>query len=205
MKVKLIAITKYLDGRMEDLIIHAGLACRGTVRSPYMWSGDFIRARLRSGHESIIEHCSATFDISGISRACSHQLVRHRLASYSQESQRFVDMSNPEFVFPPSIEENTEATVVLSVLVGDAHKAYNALVKLGISKEDARFALPNAITTRIVMTMNFREYRHFIKVRADKAAQWEIRDLAKEILKQLYVECPSVFEDLYEEFIGTSC
>lgn len=111
-------------------------------------------------------------------------------------------MSHPEFVFPPSIEENTEARVVLSTfLLGDVRRAYKALRKLGIPKEDARFVLPNATATRVIMTMNFREYRHFIKVRMDKAAQWEIRQLAMGILKRLYVECPSVFEDLYKDFM----
>jgi thymidylate synthase (FAD) len=99
-KVELIAVTKYLwgNGTPEELLEHAGRVCyRSEKRGE---AGSFLQARIREGHGSIIEHASATFEISGISRACSHQLVRHRIASYSQESQRYVDLSDPEFVVP---------------------------------------------------------------------------------------------------------
>lgn len=199
MRIRLIAITP----DAEKLIEYAGRVCwRTTLPPTQSGTASFIKALIERGHLSVIEHPSATFEISGISRACSHQLVRHRLASYSQESQRSVNMADPEFVVPPSIAEHHEASTLLSIFLNNACIAYSMLGKLGIPKEDARFVLPNATATRIVMTMNFREYRHFIRVRADKAAQWEIRNLAKEILKVLYTECPSVFEDLYEEFIN---
>ena len=103
MKVELVAITGYLqgEGSSEALLEHAGRICyRSEARGD---PAKFLQARLREGHESIVEHASATYEISGISRACSHQLVRHRLASYSQESQRYVDMADPEWVLPPSI------------------------------------------------------------------------------------------------------
>ena len=108
MQVDLIAITNFLSGNgtPEELIEHAGRVCyRSQTRGN---TAAFLRARLRDGHESIIEHASATFEVSGISRACPHQLVRHRLASYSQESQRYVDMSNPELITPPTIAKNLE-------------------------------------------------------------------------------------------------
>jgi len=200
MKVELIALTQFLKGKgtPEELLEYAGRVCyRSRPRGD---PGPFIQARIREGHESIIEHASATFEISGISRACSHQLVRHRLASYSQESQRYVDMSNPHFVIPPDIAHNGEALGIWNELVGRMRDAYQALRALGIKKEDARFLLPNATATRIVMTANFREWRHFIKVRAlNPHAQWEIREVANRVLDSLYEVAPSVFGDLWEK------
>lgn len=112
MHVEIIGITGFQigEGGPEALLEHAGRACyRSESRGR---PGKFLQARIREGHESIIEHASVTFEISGISRACSHQLVRHRLASYSQESQRYVDMTAPEFVMPPSVAENPQARAV---------------------------------------------------------------------------------------------
>jgi len=202
MEVELIAATKYLrgNGTPEELLEHAGRVCyRSEKRGE---AGNFLQARIREGHESIIEHAGLTFEISGISRTCSHQLVRHRIASYSQESQRWVDLSDPELVMPPSIAQNPEAVRIWDSLVEQMKGAYRSLRQLGIKKEDSRFLLPNATATRIVVTMNFRELRHFFTVRCDRAAQWEIRALAKEMLKLAYQVAPSVFQDLYAEFIG---
>jgi len=199
MKVELIALTQYLggDGTPEALIEHAGRVCyRSESRGN---PAAFLRARLREGHESIIEHASATFEISGISRACSHQLVRHRLASYSQESQRYVDMSDPDLVVPDAIKASPEAYEVWSSFVGQVKDVYSELRGLEIRKEDARFVLPNAAETRIVMTMNFRELRHFFRLRLAPEAQWEIRRVALEILKQLTPHAPTVFGDMLAE------
>ncbi len=199
MEVKLLAVTHFLygDGSPEGLIEHAGRTC---YRSrPRGNPGAFIRRRIEEGHESIIEHAVATFEISGISRATSHQLVRHRLASYSQESQRYVDMSSPDFVVPPSIAENPDALQVWDETLRAVICGCRKLRKLGIRKEDARFLLPNATATRIVMSANFREWRHFLKVRLDPRAQWEIRELARRILGILYRVAPSVFEDIAVE------
>jgi thymidylate synthase (FAD) len=193
----MIGITQYLEGESpETLIEHAGRVCYRSKAT-----GDparFVQARIREGHESIIEHGSATFEISGISRACSHQVVRHRLASYSQESQRYVDMVDPEFVIPPSIARDVEAMHIWRCHVEEIKNAYLNLRDLGIRKEDARFVLPNATATRIVMSANFREWRHFIKVRSDPAAQWEIREIARRVLQILGIVVPSVFQDLTE-------
>jgi thymidylate synthase (FAD) len=161
-----------------------------------------LRARISEGHESIIEHASATFDIRGISRACSHQLVRHRIASYSQESQRYVDMTAAEFVVPPAIAEDPRALEIWHESLGQIAQAYLRLRELGVRKEDARFLLPNATATRIIVTMNFRALRHFFSVRCERAAQWEIRALALEMLRQVHRLAPSVFGDLYTEHIG---
>jgi thymidylate synthase (FAD) len=209
LKVELIAVTKYLrgNGTPEELLEHAGRVCYRSERAALLRGskgepGEFIQRRIREGHESIIEHASLTFEISDISRACSHQLVRHRIASYSQESQRYVDLSDPELVVPPSVAQSPEAMRIWHDLTGRMKRAYRDLRKLGIRKEDARFLLPNATATRIVVTMNFRELRHFFKVRCDRAAQWEIRALATEMLKLAYQVAPAVFEDLYQEFMA---
>ena len=199
MEVKLLAITHFLhgDGSTEGLIEYAGRVCYRT--QPRGNPGAFIRKRIEEGHESIIEHAVATFEIRGISRACSHQLVRHRLASYSQESQRYVDMNHPEFVLPPSIAQNPEAMRVWEETLKAVQTGYRKLRELGIHKEDARFLLPNATATRIVMSANFREWRHFLKVRLNPKAQWEIRELARRILIILYRVAPSVFADIAQE------
>jgi len=198
-KVELIAITRYLrgGGTPEELLEHAGRVCyRSEGRGD---PGRFLQARIREGHESIIEHASATFEISGISRSCSHQLVRHRLASYSQESQRYVDMSDPEWVIPPAIAENTEARAVWDEFADGVQAAYRALRELGVRKEDARFALPNAAATRIIVTMNFRELLHVFRLRISPAAQWEIRDVCVQMLELVSPVAPGVFGDLREE------
>ena len=197
MKVKLIAITKYLDGdgTPEELLEHAGRVC---YRSQSQGNpGKFLQARIREGHESLIEHASATFEISGISRACSHQLVRHRLASYSQESQRYCDTGEWEPVIPSSILECGWATSIFDKYMDRAKVLYEELRELGISKEDARFVLPNATPTRIIVTMNFRSWRHFCTIRCDKQSQWEIRKLAIKILNLLYEQAPSVFAGIW--------
>lgn len=202
MHVEIIGWTHYVrdDAAPEALLEHAGRTCyRSESRGD---RGKFLQARIREGHESIIEHAAVTFEISGISRACSHQLVRHRIASYSQESQRYVDMSNPEFIVPPDIAQNPAALAVWDELMGKVVDTYHRLRELGIRKEDARFVLPNATATRIIVTMNLRSLRHFFTVRCDKAAQWEIRHLALEMLRQVYPLAPSVFDDLYQQFIA---
>jgi thymidylate synthase (FAD) len=201
MHVEIIGLTSFVqgDGDAEGLLEHAGRAC---YRSASRGGADrFLRARIREGHESIIEHASVTFEIGDISRACSHQLVRHRIASYSQESQRYVDMSAPRWVMPPSVAGNPEAVAVWEEFMGDVAGTYQRLRELGVRKEDARFVLPNAAATRIIVTMNFRSLRHFFCVRCDKAAQWEIRALALEMLGQVYDLAPAVFADLYERFL----
>jgi thymidylate synthase (FAD) len=198
MLVELIAITHYLrgGGTPEELLEHAGRVCyRSAGRGD---PAAFLRARIREGHESIIEHASATFEISGISRACSHQLVRHRLASYSQESQRYVDMADPEWVLPPDVASDPEVRAIWERFADHVQETYRALRGRGVRKEDARFVLPNATATCIVVTMNFRELRHTFRVRISPQAQWEIRELAVRMLEAIYPNAPAVFGDLRE-------
>lgn len=202
MQVELIAVTRYLrgDGTPEELLEHAGRVCyRSESRGV---PGKFLRARIREGHESIVEHASATFEVSGISRAASHQLVRHRIASYSQESQRYVDMSDPEWALPPAVAGDPEARTIWERFASEVEAAYRALQELGVRKEDARFVLPNATATRIVVTMNFRELLHLFRLRISPAAQWEIRDVCVRMLELVCPLAPSIFGDLRDE-LGT--
>lgn len=192
-------LTRYLrgDGGPEALLEHAGRVCyRSEGRGD---PAAFLRARLREGHESLIEHASATFELSGVSRACSHQLVRHRLASYSQESQRYVELSAPEWVVPPAIQADPEARAAWEQFTAQVSAAYAALRARGIRKEDARFVLPNATATRLVVTMNFRELRHFFRLRIAPEAQWEIREVAVRMLALLVPHAPTIFGELQAE------
>ncbi len=202
MNVELIATTRYLqgDGTPEELLEHAGRVCYRSQGGET--PGKFLQARIREGHESIIEHASATFEISHISRAASHQLVRHRIASYSQESQRYVDMSDPDWVAPPAVAEAPDAMEIWEEFTGTVEATYQALRERGIRKEDARFALPNATATRIVVTMNFRELLHVFKLRISPAAQWEIRAVCTQMLELIYPLAPHVFGSLREDLIS---
>ncbi|MCL4534409.1 MAG: FAD-dependent thymidylate synthase [Bacteroidetes bacterium] len=132
---------------------------------------------ITSGHHSVLEHASFSFAIDGLSRAASHQLVRHRLASYSQQSQRYVSLKAPEYVTPPSIAGRPELQASFDAAVLAAFRLYDELQAAGVPAEDARFVLPNACTTRLVMTMNFRELLHACSIRLCTHAQWEIREL----------------------------
>ena len=196
----------------------------------------FIQMLSDLGHGSPVEHASFTFGIEGISRACSHQLVRHRIASYSQQSQRYVDGTKFEFVTPPEIEKNERAFSAFKKVIdmqSDAyreirdalvtgyiqadypeyqgsdeeiaesfkaeHKAqYNAYVKK--ANEDARFVLPNACTTKIICTFNTRSLENFFAHRCCNRAQWEIREVAEQML----LECLKVAPHLFSK-CGPSC
>lgn len=147
-----------------------------------------------SGHLSTLEHASYTFAIDGISRACSHQLVRHRLASFNQQSQRYVTYrEEPEFVCPESVR-TAGATEEYEEAVQAAFAAYDRLVKLGVPAEDARYLLPNACDTKIVVTMNIRELLHFFELRCCNRAQWEIREMACRMLELARATAPYIFK-----------
>jgi thymidylate synthase (FAD) len=156
----------------------------------------FIKMLIRNKHESVLEHASASFKISGISRALTHQLVRHRLCSFTQQSQRYVNEDNFNYIEPDDIKNNPNAHEIYIELMEQIRKRYSQLRKLGIKKEDARFILPNSTESEIIMTANFRELRHVLTLRGEKAAQWEIRRLAIEILELLKKEVPDIFQDM---------
>ncbi|WP_305042111.1 FAD-dependent thymidylate synthase [Geoalkalibacter sp.] len=156
----------------------------------------FLRKILSLGHLSVLEHASFTFGIEGISRACSHQLVRHRIASYSQQSQRYVSQrARFEAVTPPSIAERPELLARYEGLLEQIHQAYGEFLDAGIAAEDARFVLPNAAATKLVVTMNARELRHFFALRCCRRAQWEIRAMAVEMLRLCRQAAPLLFAD----------
>lgn len=160
-----------------------------------------LRAAMASGHESVAEHAVFAFAIEGISRACSHQLVRHRVASYSQQSQRYVRMAyssrDPfDYVLPDSIKGNHDAEELYEQHMRATAEVYGRLVDCyKIPMEDARYILPNACTTNIVVTMNARELRHFFSLRCCARAQWEIRELAEAMLQQVRDVSPVLFAD----------
>ena len=152
-----------------------------------------------SGHTSVLEHVKFTFAVDGISRSCSHQLVRHRIASYSQQSQRYVNLktefSIDNYITPPKIKKNKVACIKYEGILSDIQNAYNELIGLGIEPEDARFVLPNASKTRIVVTMNCVALLHFFNLRSCSLAQWEIRDLSDKMLNICKDKLPVVFEN----------
>ncbi len=151
---------------------------------------------LSAGHFSVLEHASFTFGIEDISRACSHQLVRHRLASFSQQSQRYVSVVDKfGSVTPASIAARPELQERFSVFIREAQEFYQEMLDSGIPAEDARFVLPNASGTKLVMTMNARELYHFFRLRCCYRAQWEIRDLAMEMLKLVRRQSPLLFAE----------
>lgn len=167
-----------------------------------------------SGHLSPFEHVSFSFAVEGISRACSHQLVRHRIASYSQQSQRYVSEEKGfDFVIPPAINENEEIKKLFLEAMQKTHKYYckilQALEKQGLkgelARQDARFVLPNAAETKIVITMNARELLHFFRVRCCNRAQWEIRQLATEMLKLVKKIAPRLFKDAGPACLKGAC
>ncbi len=173
---------------------------------------EFVKKLVKMGHMSPIEHATFTFGIEGISRACSHQLVRHRLASYSQQSQRYVSESRHQtsdirhqtfdYIVPPSIAKDKEARESFENFIVEAQKTYDFIVerldRKGIKGEsafqDARFVLPNAAETKIMVTMNARELLHFLHQRCCERAQWEIREMAFEMYKLVKKVAPTIFE-----------
>ena len=193
MKVELLGITK----NAEELIEEAGRTCYKSTPG----KKEIIQKWIKMGHESMLEHASATFRISGISRACSHQLVRHRIASYSQQSQRYVKENKFEGIIPNSIMDNKKAFELYKNIMELFGETYNKLIEMGVKPEDARMLLPNACCTEIVVTMNFRAYRNFFKLRLDEHAQWEIREMAEKMIQILYNKAPYVFEDIVFNYV----
>ncbi|MEK6589393.1 MAG: FAD-dependent thymidylate synthase [Nitrospinota bacterium] len=192
MKVELLAITP----DAEKLLEMAGRTCYLSFDKATEYSHKrFIRMIIKSGHESVLEHAYATFRITGGSRAFTHQIVRHRLCAFSQQSQRYVDEKGFNIITPPSIKKNKDAKKLFDDCIKNAKDTYIKLQSLGIKKEDARFVLSNAVESKIVISANFREWRHILKERCDKSAQWEIREIALELLQILKKNAPTVFED----------
>jgi thymidylate synthase (FAD) len=205
-EVRLLAITGLVNKQLynasskessdsERLIEYAGRLCWDTTEK-LGTNPRRIQEWINVGHESVIEHASATFYIRA-SRVLTHELVRHRLASYSQRSQRYVTESVPKYVEPPEIRSvGQDAENIFKKAMEDSWSIYNQLIHLGVNKEIARYVLPNACETQIVMTMNFRELRHFIKLRTSSRALPEMRAVAGEVRRIMKEQAPRVFKDL---------
>ena len=191
LKVTLLSITP----DAEKLIEEAGRTCYLSFEKIGADSArDFIQKLIKMGHDSPLEHACATFRIENCSRAMTHQLVRHRLMSVSQQSQRYVDEENFSFVVPPTVPKEFQKE--FSDDMEAIRQMYIKWRDKGLKKEDARFVLPNACTSEIVVTANFREWRHIIKLRTSAAAQWEIRLVSTKILEILKEQAPACFSDI---------
>ena len=165
-----------------------------------------LKTIMDSGHYSTLEHASYTFAIEGVSRALTHQLVRHRLASYNQQSQRYVKFKNGvEVVKPHTVCESPEAEAIFDEAVSAATEAYQKLLVAGIPAEDARYLLPNAAESKIVVTMNIRELLHFFEHRCCNRAQWEIRELAHAMLELVRPTAPYIFADAGAPCVHGTC
>lgn len=206
MEIELMAITPDSEKTIES-------AARVCYQSePAGEVGDLIKKLIKSGHHSVLEHASATFRINGCSRALTHQLVRHRLCSFSQQSQRYVNEKQFDYVIPKDVyklhelEQNKNDNVDYVMWYKEHMKLiqdmYNFWKSKGLKNEDARFVLPNACCSEIVVTANFREWRTIFGLRCDKHAQWEIRELMMKIMSELYKQAPNVFCDLMVKFGG---
>lgn len=227
MKVKLLSYTP----NPEKVIAAAAKLCYSKVGVDEIQENltdenteKFVNMLMDIGHESPIEHVSFTFAVEGVSRVLTHQLVRHRLASYSQQSQRYVKLSQFEYIMPPAIEKNEKARKIFINSMNESQKKYDEIVeclfedhfsvfleKVGNEKEakrlamkksieDARFVFPNACETKIVFTMNARSLMNFFKHRCCNRAQWEIREMSVRVLKELKKVSPILFKK-----VGPSC
>jgi thymidylate synthase (FAD) len=153
-----------------------------------------LRKVIGNGHLSTLEHVSFTFSIEDISRACSHQLVRHRIASYSQQSMRYVRLEEINFITPESISNNDKAIALYNNALERCKECYKELQEIGVPTEDARYILPQASPTKIVVTMNVRALMNFFELRCCLRAQWEIRQLACKMLELVREIAPTMFE-----------
>ena len=195
MIVKLLAYTQNAD----VICAAAGNSCY-SERPSYEIVEDINSEKVLSrivgmGHHSVIEHAVFTFSVEGVSRALTHQLVRHRVASYSQQSQRYVSMKEPSFVTPHTVQDDPEALKVFEDTMAEIWAAYGKLESMGIPAEDARYLLPNGCTTNITITMNARELLHFFSLRCCNRAQWEIREMADKMLELCREVSPVIFRD----------
>ena len=259
LKVKIIAHTPEPD----KVVAQAGKLCYSAVGVDEITQklteeeiARYVNMLASIGHESPLEHVSFTFAIEGISRACTHQIVRHRIASYSQQSQRYVKLEQFEYIIPPAIENNPEAKKIFIEAMERDQKAYDELVDLLLEDilidkhaadygscireilkenpdavpdrskvldlyaekflkeygkaekqaiEDARYVFPNACETKIVVTMNARSLLHFFNVRCCNRAQWEIREMATEMLKECKKIAPALFKKAGPDCVYGKC
>jgi thymidylate synthase (FAD) len=173
----------------------------------------FVEKLASIGHLSPAEHISFTFGIEGISRACTHQLVRHRVASYSQQSQRYVKADQFDFIIPPSIKNDPVLVREFEQCMAVAQESYTRVLmrleELGYKgedgRQDARYLLPNAVETKIIVTMNARELLHFFRVRCCNRAQWEIREMSERMLALVKQVAPTIFAKSGPGCLSAAC
>ena len=185
MKVELINYTK---NPVESIETAASTCYDSQVTA----DGRIIRHCYKSGHHAVLEFCDFSFRISGVSRVLTHQLVRHRMASYAQRSQRYCVEDGFEFVTPTSVSKNAEANELYEKTVETIKRAYSDLLEMGVPAEDARMLLPNACCTEICVKMNLRELIHFCNERLCACAQWEIRAMAREMVRAVVEVAPEL-------------
>ena len=169
----------------------------------------FVRMVIKRHHESVLEHFSFTVRFV-VDRGVTHEIVRHRIASYSQESTRYCNYSNDRFgneikTIVPSFyeeEDRSEELAIWQKLCEDIETTYFKLLELGSTPQEARSVLPNSLKAEIVMTTNIREWRHFFRLRCDKAAHPQIREAALELLDVVHTRFPVFFDDIHSEFLG---
>jgi len=195
MKVELIAYTPEPDiiAAVAAKLTHSKSDIDELLKEDREKLKRLLRIVIRMGHTSVVEHAYFTFAISGVSRALTHQLVRHRIASYSQQSQRYVEM-NVEYVTPPSIARNEKIRKKYDEMMKKIWELYNEM-KEEVPVEDARYILPNATTSKIIVSMNARSLLNFFELRCCLHAQWEIRKLAWRMLHLVKKVAPTIFED----------
>ncbi len=200
MKVKLINYTK----DPERIIAQAARLCYSALSIEELKEklteelvAKMIKKIKKLGHYSVLEHATFTFALEGISRVTSHQLVRHRLASFSQQSQRYVKIGKPGFpyIVPPSIAQKEDLNQLFIEAINKLDEIYHLLLDSGVEAEDARYILPQAVTTKMIITVNARELLHILKLRCCNRAQWEIREVAMNMLKEVQEVAPNLFED----------
>jgi len=196
MKVTLIAHTP----NPENVVATAAKLCYSSKTLTELYdetinkdNEKYLNKLAELGHTSPLEHATFTFGIEGVSRALLAQITRHRIASYSVKSQRYVSEVHSHYVIPDEIMKSSEARIIYADALDKVSKAYDQLSKLGIEKEDARFVLPNATATQMIVTMNARSLLNFFGLRCCNRAQWEIRALADEMLKLCLEVAPTLF------------
>ena len=167
---------------------------------------DLLDKVISSGHHSVLEHASFTFDVEGVSRALLAQLTRHRIASFSVQSQRYVKFKDGiEFIIPETIKKNNCFLEKCNEFLKNTENLYKEFLDAGIPAEDARYILPNACVTKIIITMNARELRHFFSLRSCDRAQWEIRELSRCMLNLVKKEAPLLFVDAGPNCVREDC
>ena len=195
MKVELIAYTPTASGVCCD----AAAVCTNS-KNGYR----SLQHSMASGHESVLEHAVFTFRVEGLSRAALAQLTRHRLASFSVQSQRYVRIRGIDLVMPESIR-NSDFYVEAGSLLEDVMNLYQRMVDAGIPCEDARYITPQAVPTALIVTMNARELRHFFRLRCCNRAQWEIRQMADEMLRLCKKAAPEIFRGAGPGCVSGKC